>query len=65
MLKVKEERLKKGLSQCKLAQLAGINPTSMSRIEAGKEQAFRLRGAKIANALDWKGDVNELFKEVK
>lgn len=65
MLKVKQERLKQGLSQCKLAQKAGINPTSLSRIETGKEQAFRLRGAKIANALDWKGEVNELFKEVK
>lgn len=64
MLRITQERKKQGLSQCKLAQKADVNPTSLSRIEAGKEKAFRLRGERIAKALDWRGEPDELFQEV-
>lgn len=65
MLKVTQERIKQGLSQCKLAQLAGINPTSLSRIESKKEPAFTKRGERIAAALGWEGNAEELFEEVE
>ena len=64
MLKVTQERKKQGLSQCKLAQKADVNPTSLSRIESGKEKAFRFRGERIAKALNWDGKPEELFEEV-
>ena len=64
MKKITQLRKEKGLSQAKLAQLADINPTSLSRIEAGKEKPFG-RAQKLADALDWKFDANLLFEEVE
>ncbi len=62
-LTIERERL--GLSQAKLARLAEINATSLSRIEGGKEPAFPKRGQRIAEAIGWKGDPMELFEEVE
>ena len=64
MLLVSVERRKRGLSQSKLARIADVNATSMSRIENGKEPPYRLRGKRIADALGWEGDPAELFREV-
>lgn len=64
MLLVTKERKKKGLSQSKLARLADVNSSSMSRIENGKEPAYPRRGKRIADALGWAGDPMELFEEV-
>lgn len=64
MLLITKERKKKGLSQSKLARLADVNSSSMSRIENGKEPAYPRRGKRIADALGWAGDPMELFEEV-
>ena len=63
MLKVRQLRKRLGISQAELARRAGINATSLCRIENGKEPAFSKRGKKIADALGWCGDPAELFAE--
>ena len=63
MLKVTQERRRLGLSQSKLARLADVNQTSMSRIERGLEPAYPMRAKRIALALGWSGDPLELFEE--
>ena len=65
MLVVEQERKRLGLSQSKLARLADVNATSMSRIERGKEPAYPHRGKRIADALGWTGEVSALFEEVE
>lgn len=52
------------MSQAKLARVADVNQSCMSRIENGKEEAYPRRGKRIADALGWKGDPAELFEEV-
>lgn len=64
MMAVVQERRKLGLSQAGLARKIGANPSSISRIEAGKEPPYPLRARRIADAVGWKGDPMELFKEV-
>ena len=64
MLRVELERKAQGISQAKLARLADVNATSMSRIERGKEPAYPKRGQRIADALGWEGDYKKLFEEV-
>ncbi len=63
MMKLVEARRKAGLSQSKLARLADVNQTSMSRIERGLEPAYPMRAQRIADALGWAGDPMELFEE--
>lgn len=65
MLILAEVRKRKGVSQAKLARLAGVNQTSLSRIENGREPAYPRRGKRIADALGWEGDPSELFEEVR
>ena len=63
MLIVRKEREKQGLSQSKLARMADINATSLSRIERGLEPPYPKRAKRIADALGWKGEPLDLFKE--
>lgn len=63
MLRIVSERKHQGISQAELARRAGINQASMSRIESGKEPAYRKRGKRIADALGWRGDPEVLFCE--
>lgn len=62
VLRVVIERRKMGLSQAALARAAGINQTSMSKVERGLEPAFPYRGKRIAEALGWEGNPDDLFK---
>jgi transcriptional regulator with XRE-family HTH domain len=48
---VREERIKRGLSQEKLAQLAELHRTYMSRIEAGQVRLGIDVAQKLANGL--------------
>lgn len=64
MKRVVLERRKLGLSQAKLARVADVNQSCMSRIENGKEPPYPIRGKRIADALGWTGDPAELFEEV-
>lgn len=65
MKRVVLERRKLGWSQAELARQAGVNATSMSRIERGKEPPFPHRGQRIADALGWMGEPSELFEDVE
>jgi transcriptional regulator with XRE-family HTH domain len=48
---VREERIKRGISQEKLAQLAQLHRTYMSRIEAGQVRLGLDAAEKLANGL--------------
>ena len=56
-LKIKLERVRKRLSQEKLAEIAGINQRSVSLIESGLSDVKFLTLTKIAEALDIKFDL--------
>lgn len=58
------ERKAQGLSQTKLAQRADISPSILSRIVTGKTQVWPGWKTRLARALDWQGDPDELFEEV-
>lgn len=60
IIRVMRER---GLSQAKTARLADVSESSMSRIVRGLEPPYPKRGRRIADALDWEGDWQELFEE--
>jgi len=54
--KVREERLKRGLSQEELAGKAGVHRTYVGMIERGEKNITLTNIKKIANALDLKID---------
>lgn len=64
MIRFTIERMRRGMTQKEVARVAGVNPSSLSRIERGREPAFPKRGQRLADAIEWTGDVDELFKEV-
>lgn len=49
---IKNLREARGLSQTKLAQRAGLNPTTVNQIETGRREPHTYTLGKIANALD-------------
>jgi len=53
MLRLTAERMKAGLSQTKLAQLADIHPSTLSRLEAGKLHAYPAWRRRLAGALGY------------
>lgn len=61
IMRVLKER---GLSQAKLARMCDVNESSMSRIVRGIEPPYPNRGQRIADALDWQGNWQELFVDV-
>lgn len=61
-INIKSERLRKNLSQEKLAELTNISRNSVSLIETGKINPTILKVADIANVLEV--DVNVLLKDV-
>lgn len=57
--------LNEGREQRKVAEDAGMNEASLSRVLNGKECAYPRWRAGIAKALDWPQDrADELFEEV-
>ena len=64
MKRITYERNRRGWSQAELARRAGIHPTSMSRIENGKEPPYPHRAARLAAALGWDGEPLALFDDV-
>lgn len=65
MLRIKYEMDVKGVSQTDLAGEVGIKTQAMSRIVNGQEKAWPKRGQRIADALGWEGDWQDLFEEIK
>lgn len=61
-INIKSERLRKNLSQERLAELTNISRNSVSLIETGKINSTILKVIDIARVLDV--DVNILIKEV-
>ena len=61
-INIKSERLRKNLSQERLAELTNISRNSVSLIETGKINPTILKVINIARVLDV--DVNILIKEV-
>lgn len=59
---VRRQRERRKLSQEKLAELAGIHPTYLGRIERGRQNISLVNIGKIARALKVKP--RELFKGV-
>lgn len=58
-LRIKELRKMRGMTQTRLAELAGIDRTQLSKIETEREPANTRRLASIARALSV--DVSDLF----
>lgn len=54
--KVREERLKRGLSQEEFAGKAGVHRTYIGMIERGEKNITLINIKKVANALDLKID---------
>lgn len=61
-INIKSERLRKNISQEKLAELTNISRNSVSLIETGKINPTILKVVDIAKALDV--DIDVLLKEV-
>ena len=64
MKRVKQELSAHGITQKELAEKAGIDPATVSRIVNGRTAVYSGWAARIAEALDWAGDAEELFAEV-
>ena len=64
MLRFKEVREAKGLSQSRLACISGVNRTLLSDAENGRRALYPKAKAAIAEALGWSGDPEQLFEEV-
>lgn len=58
-----ELRKQKGLTMSGLARRAEMHVSSISQIENGHLRPYPRQAQKIASALDWRGDVSDLFKE--
>lgn len=63
-INIKSERLRKNLSQERLAELTNISRNSVSLIETGKINPTILKVIDIARVLDVDVNVNILIKEV-
>lgn len=64
MLRIKQFLEENGISQSLAARKSEVNQSCFNRIVNGKEQPFRLRGKRIADAIGWTGSVDDLFSEV-
>jgi len=60
--KVREERLKKGLSQEGLASKAGVHRTYIGMIERGEKNITLVTIKKVATALDLR--INQLLNDI-
>ena len=65
MLRVKYELDRLGMTQAAFAEKAEVNVASLSRIVNGKEEAYPKRGRRIADAMGWRGSLDELFSELE
>ena len=65
MLAMKKARKDRGWSGSRLAREAGMNQASISQIENRRLVPYPGQIEKIATALDWQGEPQELFEEVK
>ena len=64
MLRVKQVLITTGITQSELAETSGLTKQAVCRIVNGQEQPWPKRGKRIADALNWGGDWEELFEWV-
>lgn len=65
MLLVKRLMLEKGVSGASLARAARMGESDVSKITRGRAKPYPSQAEKVAAAIGWEGDVNELFEEEK
>ena len=65
MLRVKYELDRLGMTQAAFAEKARVSTSSLSRMVNGKEPAYPKRGRRIAEAMGWRGTLDELFSELE
>ena len=65
MLEMTIVRKSKNLSMSALARKAEMHVSSISQIESGHLKPYPGQAKKIADALEWKGELSELFSEVE
>ena len=65
MILMKKLRKEKGWSGSRLAREAEMNQSSISQIENGRINPYPIQIEKIAKALNWQGDPQELFAETE
>lgn len=65
MLKLTVVRKQQGLTQAKLAKLAGMSAPQLSAIENKRIYPWEGWQRRIADALSWKGEPSDLFNEVE
>ncbi|MGI1690040.1 helix-turn-helix domain-containing protein [Thermoanaerobacter uzonensis] len=54
-----------GITQKELSEITGIDSSTISRLENGIMKPYPGWQRKIADALGWDGNIDELFEEVK
>ena len=64
MKRIKQALSDHGMTQKELAEKAGIDPATVSRIVNGKTAVYSGWSDRIAEVLGWTGDPSELFEEV-
>lgn len=64
MKRIKQALSDHGMTQKELAEKAGIDPATVSRIVNGKTAVYGGWSVRIAEALGWTGDPEELFEEM-
>ena len=62
-MKVTDLREAHGMSQAQLAAKAKLHPSTVSAIESGRLEPYPIQARKLARALHWQGDIDDLFKE--
>lgn len=64
MLQIKKLLYEKRMKQSEIAKKTGINESTVSLIVNGRLRPYPVQAKKIALALGYEGNVEELFKEV-
>lgn len=58
---MKSVRAAAGMSVAELSRRTGMNAGDVSRIERGRMLPYRSQAEKLADALEWRGELESLF----
>lgn len=62
--RLKFERERQGLTQAALARVAWLNSSELSKMERGRMVPYEEQARRIAAALRWEGQLEELFEPI-
>lgn len=66
MLRLKAERMRRGISQRRLAEMADIHVVTLSKVENGRVYPYPGWRKRLAEVLGWPAErADELFEEVE